>query len=175
MVVDRMVLAVFEALETIDDDRALGRCSLPHSHVEEHAVAAEAGDLTIDRFRRTPDVPGDLPGAHAADQAHEEPAGDVSSLEPVVGGEGLSREGHTACPALRTRDTQAVGRAAVVAAADEAPPLVEVIVELAVGIGAVGRGPPAVVLDVSHGPGPLPVRGHEQSSRHNLREWMPVA
>jgi hypothetical protein len=32
-----------------------------------------------------------------------------------------------------------------------------------------GEGPPAVVLDVSHGPGPLPVRGHARSSRHNSR------
>src|SRR6056297_431595 len=168
VMVDRVVLAVFEALEAVEDHRTLGWGLLPDLHVQQHAVTGEPGDVAVDGLGTAAEIPTHLAGTHAPDQAHEDPALDVGALEPVGGGECLRGETPATCPAYRTRDTSTVTGADIGATAMEGPRAAEMIVVLAVTVGAVGRRPTVRRSIGTHDPGSLRIRGHEQSSRQNL-------
>jgi hypothetical protein len=83
------VLAVFEALEAIEDERFAGLAAGPMALVEEQAVAAEALELALDRRGRDGELAGDLAVGGAADQAVEARHEQLGALLPVGGVEGL--------------------------------------------------------------------------------------
>ena len=71
MVVDRIVLAILERLKAIDNDLISWRRVLHHLMVEEQAMPAQTGDVTIYRLGRNIQVTGDLPVGHPAGGFHE--------------------------------------------------------------------------------------------------------
>jgi hypothetical protein len=101
-------------------------------------MASESGELPVDGRGGDPQVPGDLSVCHAAVGFSQELGQDIRALEPVSGREGLGAERPVAVKAEEPLDTAWGGLSLEGANAFEAPTCVQLPVELAFVIGAVG-------------------------------------
>ena len=72
VVVEGEVLAELKGLEPIDDDLVNRRTALHHLLVEEKAMAAETGYVTVDGFLGHFQVFGNLSVGHATDSFHDD-------------------------------------------------------------------------------------------------------
>ncbi|MDO9069561.1 MAG: hypothetical protein Q7W05_14055 [Deltaproteobacteria bacterium] len=141
VVMEGEVLAPLEGLEAVDDDLGGGTDLLQLSGVEQQAVAAEAGGLALDGGGSDSFGPGGLAVAHRADLRHEQSGHQIGTLLPVGGGEGLCAEVAAAVEACEPLDTPGGAAAGEVALALVAPGGANLLMEKAVGVGAVGRLP----------------------------------
>jgi len=151
VMVKRMILAVFEAFEAIDDERALRWGLLPAQRVKQQAMPPQTSDLPIDRIGGQVECAGDLSVGSAGKNLVEDMFLSPGFLEPVSGAEGLSTERPAAMQAEKPLvtlwwvPTESKPHLLV------GPAMVGTIVELTVRIGAKGRHPHAA--DVSHARG----------------------
>lgn len=83
VVVEWIVLAELERLEAIDDDFIDWRAVAHHLVVEEQAMPAQAGDVSVDGFRGHSQVTGDLPVGHPSGGLHDDQWVQVWAFLPV--------------------------------------------------------------------------------------------
>jgi hypothetical protein len=72
--------------------------------MEEHAVAAEPGEVVVDRAGGAAENPGDLAIGRSGDGVLVDLDEELGSFEPVGGGEGLGGEGPLAGLAAESLD-----------------------------------------------------------------------
>jgi len=92
VMMEGVVLAKFEGLKAIDDYFPYWRTVLHHALVEEHAMASNAGDMSVNRRWGDRFIFGNLAVCHASDGLHEDPGIEVWALLPVRSGESLGAE-----------------------------------------------------------------------------------
>jgi len=83
------VLAVLEALETIEDEALGGRSPGSELSIQQQAVAPETLDLALHGRGVNAELPGDLPERGAPEHAKQQRRLEVRAHDPVGGGEGL--------------------------------------------------------------------------------------
>jgi hypothetical protein len=141
LVLEGEVLAELEGLEAVDDQGTRGRGQFPELQVQEHAVAAEAGEVSVDGRRRDVEAACDLAVAAAGDGGQEDLREQVGASEPVGGAEGLSTEGASAVeaevPLVTLRGVESEGEADLLVG----PVMMQAVVVLAVGVGTEGWFP----------------------------------
>jgi hypothetical protein len=83
MMVDGMVLAVLKGLEAIDYNFLCRGMVSHHPGMEQKAVPAQSGNVTVDGFGGYFDIAGDLAVGHPAIDLHKDLGVQAGSLLPI--------------------------------------------------------------------------------------------
>ena len=108
LVVEGEILTEFEGCKAVDGNLLRWDGIPPHAKMEQHAVAAHAGKMSINSAWINLQVLGDLSVGHAADSFHKDFLVEVGALLPIGCAEGLCTEGDTAALARIPLDTAAI-------------------------------------------------------------------
>ncbi|MFT5233802.1 MAG: hypothetical protein ACI9UQ_001843 [Candidatus Krumholzibacteriia bacterium] len=105
VMVHRVILAVFERLESVNHDLCYRRAMLHELVMKQHAVTAKTSDMAIDSLGTDIDITGNLATGHASDGFHEDELVEIRALLPVRSGKSLGAEGAIAGLAYKPLDT----------------------------------------------------------------------